>query len=263
MVATSLEARRPPSLKLPSSPEKEPGSPTKTLKRSKSDSPRLSPQFPTLDQFEKLNLGKSSKDKPLTADSGDQLVLTQGGSTRQSPKTPKEKVLEALEKQPLSALSIDKEHAQTKVADIAVLTKAEHNACELQIKDGLLYDSTDSLADTRLRQPIYIITTSGKLYVNEYGDKHNGKDLLHPSLAADEEVAAAGRILIQKGRINKINNSSGHFKPSSESHLNAVQDFVTLHNLKNRILVGFEDSETKGVTLNPPKKFNRSLSSLN
>ena len=61
---------------------------------------------------------------------------------------------------------------------------------------------------------IYVMSEKGEIYISkssEYGKFH------HSSFLSGENVAAAGDIIIEKGIIKEISNSSGHYRPNFES----------------------------------------------
>ena len=77
----------------------------------------------------------------------------------------------------------------------------------------------------------YVVTTSGDIIVGKRNG--NGKDGLptpHPTLVggANPEVAMAGMLHIQGGKIVSYDNMSGHFKPNIKSMFVADNAFDTL-----------------------------------
>lgn len=85
-----------------------------------------------------------------------------------------------------------------------------------------------------LPEPIFVIGFNGKVYFNsqkaqsETGIKVNDDDLIkkfnHSSFLSGDSVICGGTIATDKqGRITKISNMSGHYKPDSRNMLMAVQ----------------------------------------
>jgi len=91
---------------------------------------------------------------------------------------------------------------------------------KLTIKEGLLYNHRGRKTTTRngiLRlfkgDAIFVMDSFGGIYISEFfkeGYFH------HSSFLAGNPVAMAGHIWIERGKVLKITNNSGHYKPSEE-----------------------------------------------
>jgi len=95
---------------------------------------------------------------------------------------------------------------------------------ELVDRDGKVFGS-DSL---REHESLYVIGTDGALYVMDstvVGDFH------HSSFLAGGDVVAAGMIEIIRGKIDYIDNSSGHYMPSNRT-LDRILDILESHKVR-------------------------------
>ncbi|WP_245430300.1 hemagglutinin repeat-containing protein [Rhizobium tropici] len=77
-------------------------------------------------------------------------------------------------------------------------------------------------------QYMYVVDTSGNIIIGSRA----GQRMPHPTLigGSDPQVQAAGMVDIRGGKIYSIDNTSGHFKPASESLNNAESAFSKLPN---------------------------------
>lgn len=73
-----------------------------------------------------------------------------------------------------------------------------------------------------------VVDTSGNIIIGSRA----GQRMPHPTLigGSDPQVQAAGMVDIRGGKIYSIDNTSGHFKPASESLNNAESAFSKLPN---------------------------------
>lgn len=67
----------------------------------------------------------------------------------------------------------------------------------------------------------YVMGLDGKLYVNTSRIKDG---FFHSSFFSGRPVASAGHIIIKDGLVTQIDNSSGHYKPTAEHLINAVEN---------------------------------------
>jgi filamentous hemagglutinin len=61
----------------------------------------------------------------------------------------------------------------------------------------------------------YVVTEAGKLVVGRTDSQIVGGG--HIDLAGGKPVQAAGEVLIVKGKVLKVNNASGHYRPRGVS----------------------------------------------
>jgi len=75
-------------------------------------------------------------------------------------------------------------------------------------------------------QYMYVVDTNGNIVIGTRA----GQKMPHPTLIGGEnpQVKAAGIVDIRGGQIYKVDNSSGHFKPSAESLQAAEEAFGKL-----------------------------------
>jgi len=60
----------------------------------------------------------------------------------------------------------------------------------------------------------YVVTNSGELVIGRTG---------HPSLSGGADVLAAGEARFVNGRLQSINNASGHYQPSGAAAQSAAE----------------------------------------
>lgn len=75
-------------------------------------------------------------------------------------------------------------------------------------------------------QYMYVVDSSGNIVIGTRA----GQRMPHPTLigGANPQVQAAGIVEIRGGQIYRIDNASGHFKPSNESLFAAEKAFGQL-----------------------------------
>jgi hypothetical protein len=107
-------------------------------------------------------------------------------------------------------------------------TLQEREQFRVQVRDGKLFDAKGNPMDTSQSLSshrgkgygIYVIDEKGNYYVHanpEMGKTH------HSSLLAGGDVAGAGEIKIEDGRLLYIDRNSGHYNPDSEMFKQSVQ----------------------------------------
>ncbi|MBA2728624.1 MAG: ankyrin repeat domain-containing protein [Parachlamydiaceae bacterium] len=104
----------------------------------------------------------------------------------------------------------------------------EREKHKLWFKNGIAYYGKNKFDTVGLDSPFFnngyatlILGTDGEFYVNNY-ERYN---LQHSSLFASQEVAAAGEVLSNNGKIYRITNKSGHYSPPLENALTTLQAF--------------------------------------
>lgn len=66
---------------------------------------------------------------------------------------------------------------------------------------------------------LYIVSPKGGLYIFPFSE---GREYFHNSIRASQPVQCAGQLIIENKKIIKINNGSGHYKPTTEQLLRTV-----------------------------------------
>ncbi len=124
------------------------------------------------------------------------------------------------EMQPLGADYVGEHLPNNSVfgTQVTYLDEAGRQPYHLEVRNGLLYDATGNLFDTtRARSAhtgagtaIFVMDAQGNFYstmVHAVGEFH------HSSFLAGQPVAAAGEMVVTNGRIVRITNRSGHYRP--------------------------------------------------
>jgi len=108
-------------------------------------------------------------------------------------------------------------------------TAAEREEHKLRFKNGIAFYGKNKFDTAALDSPfiskgyaIFILATDGEFYINNYDRFY----LQHSSEFAGQEILAAGEIYASNGKIHKISNKSGHYSPTLESTLIALQAFL-------------------------------------
>jgi hypothetical protein len=114
---------------------------------------------------------------------------------------------------------------------VSYLGDAQRAKLQLTVRDGRIYDANGQLADTRgatttvigsrPNEAIYVMDSNGNIYASNY--QATGR-FHHSSLAGGQDVAAAGTIEITDGRIVRITNVSGHYKPGDWQTMQLVEN---------------------------------------
>ena len=122
--------------------------------------------------------------------------------------------------------------------------------------DGLIYDASGNRFDTSnavridehgvkayLKLAMFVMDAQGDFYASNFQEVHV---FHHSSLVAGHEVAAAGELTVINGRLEFINDRSGHYRATpefSEQALDRLRQLLpagTIESLKkrDRILIG-------------------------
>jgi hypothetical protein len=123
---------------------------------------------------------------------------------------------------------------------VQYLDAAAREPYRLQVRDGLLVDAAGTALDPdmpnhpdRDNLAIFVMDLAGNIYLTF--DRVEGV-FHHSSFVAGAPVAAAGDFTIEQGRISRISNYSGHYKPPAE----------TLERVKTRLTeLGVDFSDAK------------------
>lgn len=109
---------------------------------------------------------------------------------------------------------------------------AQQNMTKITFRGSMLYQADGSPLDTTKMvtatsgpgMAIYVLSAEGNLHISSHsvGDRH------HSSLLAGANVAGAGEIRVINGKIQKISNKSGHYRPD------ALMFIQTLNALKKK-----------------------------
>jgi hypothetical protein len=95
------------------------------------------------------------------------------------------------------------------------------------IEEGLMYDGPDQLLETTDHPGFaYAMDEYGDLFACDIGkiEREQGRTdrLNHSTFNAGKDVICAGIILVREGRLVRIDNNSGHYKPTRAHLVNAL-----------------------------------------
>ncbi|MCB0412561.1 MAG: hypothetical protein KDD22_08555 [Bdellovibrionales bacterium] len=108
---------------------------------------------------------------------------------------------------------------------IYLFTEEERAPYRVYFQDGILYDNEGKPLDTTAIDPegkaIFVMDLKGNFYSSSiYTDDKEGEKLPlrfhHSSFLAGAPVAGAGTWIVQRGIIQLVTNSSGHYKPTGD-----------------------------------------------
>ena len=109
-------------------------------------------------------------------------------------------------------------------SNVPYLSCDDKKHIKVRIRHGQIYRNLDGHHQIKDNQYVYIISPKGGLYIINVNDRDKeqfkAKDLLfyhHSTPRAGNPVLCAGNIKIEDGVITEIDNSSGHYSPSTES----------------------------------------------
>jgi hypothetical protein len=77
-----------------------------------------------------------------------------------------------------------------------------------------------------LRAAAYVWSRDGILYCAE----HKGTQFHHSSFLSGKKVRCAGMIDVEGGKVKRVTNDSGHYKPQTR-HLRSFVQFLQMHNV--------------------------------
>jgi hypothetical protein len=104
---------------------------------------------------------------------------------------------------------------------VLFLNKEERTKRLILIRDGLLWEGFDSKFDSAPFSRAFVIDKYGNLFgSNEIFD--NSLSFNHSTFNAGMDVLCAGTITARQGQLLKIQNNSGHYKPTRDHLHNAV-----------------------------------------
>lgn len=112
---------------------------------------------------------------------------------------------------------------------VIYLTDAQRENYELRARDGLLYRK-DGITPFNTKRfygegsLLFVISKDKKIYAA----RGVSKKVHHSSLLRGEEVLAAGKIVSRNGKILRLSDNSGHYKPCAEHLLQAIFYFHRL-----------------------------------
>lgn len=115
---------------------------------------------------------------------------------------------------------------QEEQAEHAMYCGEEDGEIRLYNAKGELYDTTDKVSKGRKGYVAYVITLDGRLIVHEHVNVGKSKYAYrHSTLVGGEPVLCSGLMIIKNGKIEYIDNNSGHYKPRSANIYNAIIRF--------------------------------------
>jgi hypothetical protein len=129
--------------------------------------------------------------------------------------------------QAMDAIYINESTGDVFATLVKYLNHAERQDYKVTINNGLMYDASGKLFDTRNSscafedaggQAIFVMDQDGHLYASN--NKAKGK-FHHSSFLAGQPVAAAGYIHVEDGVVKGVSRESGHYKPT-EANLNQM-----------------------------------------
>lgn len=112
---------------------------------------------------------------------------------------------------------------------VIYLSDAQRDNYELQARHGLLYrkDGITPFNTKRFygeKKLLFVIAKDKKIYAA----RGVSKKIHHSSFLRGEDVLAAGKIVSRNGKILRLSNNSGHYKPCAEHFLQAIVYFHRL-----------------------------------
>jgi hypothetical protein len=90
---------------------------------------------------------------------------------------------------------------------------------ELRTQLKLFADFNGGKVDDEMAEDIgliYVMDKLGQIYIQRFDILSPDWDLYHSSFLAGGPVAAAGMIVVRKGRVVRINDYSGHYRPQTK-----------------------------------------------
>ncbi|MES2677211.1 MAG: hypothetical protein V4612_02710 [Pseudomonadota bacterium] len=138
------------------------------------------------------------------------------------------------------------------------LNSKEREAYRVQFHDGKLYQDEKELDTTILNSKFkdrgvaaFVLSRDGNLYVNE----HMANQFNHSSFLSGDITASSGMIEIEKGKVMKIDNVSGHYKPNEVEMVRIVKaipqecfvaaDFSDINKRFTYVVTDFTPEETR------------------
>lgn len=104
---------------------------------------------------------------------------------------------------------------------VLFLNKQERIKRLLMVQAGLLYDGFETPFDTGHFVRAFVIDEYGNLYAsNEIFDRCYSFN--HSTLNAGKDVVCAGTLNVRNGQLRRIQNNSGHYRPSRTDLHNAI-----------------------------------------
>lgn len=103
-------------------------------------------------------------------------------------------------------VKIDKE------SDVKYLNDKQRRDFEVYFKDGFIYDSFGELYHDEKMSSIFVVDRFGRFYAANVDDFENFN---HSTFLSGKEVAGAGEMYIQNGRLVLLSNFSGHYLPNN------------------------------------------------
>jgi hypothetical protein len=138
------------------------------------------------------------------------------------PKFPYKKTSELLEKWKTESKTPHPELGEN--VPVKYLNAQERASYELHVKDGLLYDNTGKIVDSR-SPGIFVMSPEGRIYFAPGGTVKRGQ-FQHSSFLAGAPVAAAGEMVVVNGEIRALSRRSGHYWPSQENAMQFLSELA-------------------------------------
>jgi len=127
--------------------------------------------------------------------------------------------------QPLIELMHGEEKGEVWGTKVAYFESAEAEPYRIDVHDGLLVDVDGAPLDTGNRGAIFVMTDDGRFYAKvapPVGQFH------HSSFVAGGPVAAAGEIIVRGGRLERLSDKSGHYRPTVAFTVQALHRLACL-----------------------------------
>ncbi|VVC35063.1 Hypothetical protein CINCED_3A001672 [Cinara cedri] len=115
---------------------------------------------------------------------------------------------------------------QEEQAEHTLHIKKKDDEIKLYNVKGELYDTTDKVSKGRKGYVAYVITLDGRLITHEHITVGKSRYAYrHSTLAGGKPVLCSGLMIVKNGKIEYIDNNSGHYKPRSANIYNAIIRF--------------------------------------
>lgn len=118
-----------------------------------------------------------------------------------------------------------KHFTPTEQAENALYVGQEGEESRLYDVTGKLYDTTGKISKGQKDSVAYAMTLDGMLVVHEHLDVGRCGEYAyrHSTLGGGKAILCSGLIKIKNGKIEHIDNNSGHYKPTSANLYNAIK----------------------------------------
>ena len=120
--------------------------------------------------------------------------------------------------------------------DMVYLNKLQRSAHMVSVDEGYLYDVKGVELDSDFLEP-YAMDKYSSLFTMKL---KGGVQINHSSMLAGKDVLCAGCLGIKNGLLVSVDNNSGHYKPTAENLLNAIDALNNQGVLLTDTVAGFK-----------------------